>query len=101
MAVVTKKFYFSNTTKIIFYDFYSSEVTTNSSEDVEGTLGGSNNNISEIGTEEQRIFERTLRRSRIAFKSKHDILKAVTGKMMLMSTHPNAFGATGNLFVEF
>ena len=73
-------------------------ITTNSSEDLEGTLGGSINNISDITTttdEHKLVFERTLRRSRIAFKSKHDILKTVTGRMILLSgTHPNAFGAT-------
>ena len=34
-------------------------------------------------SDEQKIFEKTLRRSKIAFKSRIDILKAVTGKMML------------------
>ena len=49
-------------------------------------------------SDEQKIFERTLRRSKIAFKSRIDILKAVTGKMMLSPS--NAFGATDLVDVE-
>ena len=87
---------------VYFYSAGDDTITTNSSEDLEGTLegtlGGSINNISDITTttdEHKIVFERTLRRSRIAFKSKHDILKTVTGRMILLSgTHPNAFGAT-------
>ena len=84
---------------ILFYSGVDDTITTNSSEDLEGTLGGGSiNNISDITTttdEHKLVFERTLKRSRIAFKSKHDILKTVTGRMILLSgTHPNAFGAT-------
>ena len=83
---------------LLFYSGVDDTITTNSSEDLEGTLGGSINNISDITTttdEHKLVFERTLKRSRIAFKSKHDILKTVTGRMILLSgTHPNAFGAT-------
>ena len=84
---------------LLFYSAVDDTITTNSSEDLEGTLGGGSiNNISDITTttdEHKLVFERTLKRSRIAFKSKHDILKTVTGRMILLSgTHPNAFGAT-------
>ena len=61
---------------------------------IPGTITTSDDTISD----EQKIFERTLRRSKIVFKSRIDILKTVTGKMVASPT--NVFGATDMVDVE-
>jgi hypothetical protein len=71
-------------------------VTSVSDETIEGPIATVEGTI----TDDAKIFERTIRRSRIAFKSKIDILKAVTGKMIQMSSPSNAFGATDMVDVE-
>ena len=49
-------------------------------------------------SDEQKIFEKSMRKSRIVFKSRTDILRAVTGRMVQFQT--NAFGATDMVDVE-
>lgn len=51
-------------------------------------------------SDEQKIFEKTLKRSKIAFKSRVDILKAVTAGKMVHFQSQNAFGATDLVDVE-
>lgn len=69
--------------------------TTSENTTLDGTLGSTG-----IITDEHKIFQNSIRKSKIAFKSRLDILKAVTGKMIQNNYTNNAFGATDMVDVE-
>lgn len=94
----------ANVSEFVLVETKNTKVDETSSSDadtIEGTIASSTIQ-DEVLSDEQKIFERTLRRSKIAFKSRIDILKAVTAVKggVHQSQISNAFGATDMVDVE-